>query len=942
MTGTLLPATEAAPTIEGPQAAEGRRRVGRGELAALAVLVVVPVLAFAVPAMLGHSVLPGDDASQNFPMRVLVGKQLAAGHLPLLDLRIWSGTPLLAGWNAGAAYPFTWLFAVLPGTAAWAVNLMVMGWAAGLGLYAFLRANRLGPLAAVLGASVFAFSGAMDAQVVHFGLVAGVSWVPLQLLGVLLLDRATTRRAWCGAAALVAVSAALTLLAGEPRAIDVAAAVSGPYVLWRLWRRRHEPRAALRLLAGVVLAGVVAGCLGAVQLLPGLHAVRQSQRASKTFNLFDSGSYPLSWLLLLLVPNLLGGSGSFGAPSFFASYNLTEVTGYVGLLPLVAAVALWGRVRRGRPWPEWVAFEWIAALGVLLALGGSTPAWHLLIRIPLYGGQRLQSRNILVADLALAVLLAFWVDGFLRRRQVVDGARRARPAERWLAALAGLGALSVPALALTDTRPLEHVLGVVHKGGLALQLRPWFLPSLGVALGVLALVVLGDRLPRWWRAGATAALVTADVALFALTSLFLVAPASGPVGPLGAAAAADVPVGPTVPVADLGVPGRFAVYDPGLLDGAEAQQAGAPDANLLVGGWSLQGYSAIVNGTYAAATGSHGAMGAGQDVLSVQAVADGVLDQLDPSVLITPPQYLVVAAARAKALTAEGASQAPVPAAGQRDLTAGGTVAWDLGEPVGVTAVDLPVTVSRAGTLQLGLERASGQVDWLPAASLVPGSQTLAETVGGVPGTGSGGQDGPGARTVAILARGTAEGRTGVPEVRDAAHVPLDLDGALQAVLSASGQWRYLRQDGPFAVFQATHPDPPVRLVALPGRSLAGAAITGTSGPALAPWTVSVRSTQGAVLIRSVAAIEGWHVTWQPADGGPARPLALERRGIVQAVQVPPGAGTVRFVFRQPGFATASLLGVLGLVALAGLGTLWLFPRRRRPGSEPVPGPTAR
>jgi len=909
VTGTLQATAESGPAPLDRRPVGRERRRPSADLVAVVVLVVLPVLAYAVPAALGHPVLPGDDASQNYPMRVLVGRQLAAGHLPLLDLQIWSGTPLLAGWNAGAAYPLTWLFAVLPGQAAWAVNLCAVGWAAGLGLYGFLRANRLQPLAAGLGAGIFAYSGAMDAQVVHFGLVAGVSWVPLQLLGVLLLDRARDRRSFARASALLALSAALTLLAGEPRAIDVAVAITGPYVLWRLWRRRDEPGRAAWLLAGVALAAVVAGLLGAVQLLPGLHAVRESQRAAKTFNLFDSGSYPLPWLLLLLVPNLLGGSGSFGAPSFFASYNLTEVTGYVGLLPLVGAVALWGRVRRGRPWPEWVAFEWIAALGILLALGGSTPAWHLLIRIPLYGGQRLQSRNILVTDLALAVLLGFWIDGFLRRRAVVDGARPAPRLERGLALVAGLGALAVPALALADTRPLEHFLGAVHTGALALQLRPWFFPSLGVAVAVVALVALGDHLGRRWRAAAVSGVVVADVVLFAITSLFLIAPASGPVGPLGAGAAADPRPGPTVPVADLGVPGRFAIYDPGLLDGAEAQQAGAPDANLLVGGWSLQGYSAIVNGVYAEATGSHGAMGAGQDVLGVQAVADGVLDQLDPSVLLTPPQYLVVASTRAAALSAQRASQAPVPEAGKRELTLGGTVAWDLGEPVGVTALDLPLVVRTPGTLQVGLQDARGAVRWLAPTRLGAGRQELSVPV----------PAGLGQPAVAVELRSELVGRTGVPVVHDTARVSLDLDGVLQAALAASGQWRYRTQDGPFAVFQATHPDPPVALAALPGKELAGAAITGTSGPALAPWTVSVRSPEGAVLIRSVAAIGGWRATWQPAGGGPTERLAVTRDGLVQAVRVPPGAGTVRFAFRQPGFATASLLGLVGLVGLAGL-----------------------
>ena len=173
-------------------------------------------------------------------------------------------------------------------------------------------------------------------------------------------------------------------------------------------------------------AGLALGaCLGAVQWLPGLAAVSTSQQAGSSMALFDSGSLPVRWLLLTLVPDLLGGSGSLRQPAFFAGYNLTEVTSYVGILPLVAAFALLGRLRPGRRgsggsggragrglsrWPEWIVWHIIGLAGAVLALGGNTPLGALLYRLPLFGGQRLQSRNILVLDLALAVLLAYWAD----------------------------------------------------------------------------------------------------------------------------------------------------------------------------------------------------------------------------------------------------------------------------------------------------------------------------------------------------------------------------------------------------------------------------------------------------------------------------------------------------------------------------------------------------
>src|SRR5579872_4550640 len=101
------------------------RTQGRGDVVAAVLLIALPAVIFGVPALLGHAVLPGDDLTQNFPLRVLAGQQIRGGQLPLYNPYIWSGAPLLGSWNAGAAYPLTLLFAVFPATAAWTLNLII-------------------------------------------------------------------------------------------------------------------------------------------------------------------------------------------------------------------------------------------------------------------------------------------------------------------------------------------------------------------------------------------------------------------------------------------------------------------------------------------------------------------------------------------------------------------------------------------------------------------------------------------------------------------------------------------------------------------------------------------------------------------------------------------------------------------------------------------------
>jgi hypothetical protein len=913
-----------------------------GDATAVLLLLLLPVLVYGVPALLGHPVLPGDDLTQNFPLRVLAGQQIRSGQLPLYDPYIWSGAPLLAGWNAGAAYPLTLLFAVVPPVAAWTLN-MILTWAiAGLGMFAFLRALRLACVPSLLGALSFAFAGAMSAQVAHFGLVAGMSWVPVQLLCVLRLSQPRplpSRVAWTG---ILAGAFGLTILAGEPRAIDDAGLIVLLYAAWQIVRlgRRFGP-AAFSVASGLALGA----CLGAVQWLPGLAVVGSSQRGVSSVALFNSGSLPHRWLLLMLVPDLLGGSGSFGQPAFLASYNLAEVTGYVGILPLVAATALLGRVRlRPRP-PEWLVWHLMALAGIVLALGGNSPVGSLLVHLPLFDSQRLQSRNILIADLALAVLLAYWADQPFRadrRRFLRIRDRRGPDLETVLALLPPLAVLAVVTVGLCWGAGLLRWLRV-SPGATSLDslLKPWLVPYLLIAGAAIAFVIVGRRLRPVARSRWLAGFVVADLVIFTLLGVVAVLPGlassdSGTAAPAqapaaasrtatrtaGRAAASRTPAArtpPAEPIAALGYPGRFAIYDPDQLDGQDLSLLGAPDLNVITRTPSVQGYSSLVSGFYASATGSHRATGDGQDVLDPRAVRTGVLDQLDTSVLLTVPAYLTTRSGTAAAGTA-AASPGP-PGTGRRDVAARQQAAWYFAEPLGVTRLGVPDADARqdaAEGTRIGLLTSGGTMRWFPAAAAGPARLAISL---------------PRALTsVAVVARaGGQPVRLGPASVTDTDGRVFVADGQLQDALIPP-RWGYAGRDGSFAVFVDHFASGPLRLQAIPGRPAPGAAVRRVAGSAAAPAAAAVFSPHGVRVIRSVAATAGWTAIWHPRHGRTA-PLAVRRDGLVQAVDVPAGRGIVTWSYRPSGFRMgfALSLGATALILLAVISALFVSGSRRRP-----------
>ena len=198
---------------------------------AIVILLLVPLVVFGVAQLFGRVFLDGDNFLQNFPMRVLVGRSIRHGELPLWNPYLFSGTPLLGGFNAGAAYPATWLMAVLPIFTAWTLNLALAYDVALVGMYLFLRRQSISTTGAAFGAATFAFAGYMTAQIVHIDLIEGAAWLPWTLVAIHALtdrpgpatqaagERSGHRRAVRMWVALLAVSLGLSLLTGSAEAI---------------------------------------------------------------------------------------------------------------------------------------------------------------------------------------------------------------------------------------------------------------------------------------------------------------------------------------------------------------------------------------------------------------------------------------------------------------------------------------------------------------------------------------------------------------------------------------------------------------------------------------------------------------------------------------------------------------------------------------------------
>ncbi len=942
-----------------------RRLPSPGDRWAIALLVAVPALLYVPLWLAGRPLLPGDDLNQNFPLRVLVGESLRSGHLPGWDPFIWSGTPLLAGWNAGALFPGTWLFAVLPATAAWTADLVATGAVAGVGMYALTRRLGCRPLASCLAGLAFADTGFMSGQVVHIGLVEGTSLTPWMLLAVDLLARpgTTGARMRRSTTILLGAAGALTVLAGDPRAVSSAAIATGIYALACCWR---APRAARSLLSSIGAAIALGAALSAIQWLPGLGFLHVSQRGVSAYSLFGAGSLHLGEIAALLVlPFVLGTNGNLGQPFYSGNYNLAEVTIGVGVVAVIAAFAFlpellapalrWRGGSRasgarvapppGRPLAVWYA---TAAVGVLLTLGSNTPFGRVLVDVPLFGGQRLQNRNAAILDIALVVLLAFFLDDVLGSRKRPATTRRAgavtptragpldRRAARVLALVPVAWLVALVVWAWTAPTSLEQMIGVIQTSSTLMgALTPYLATALVLGIGAGVLVAAGGPGADRRRAVGLVALTLCDIAMYLVNGTFATAPVSLLASSTPSSAALAALAGPD---------GRFALYDPssGAVAGpsrADLVAVGETDVNILRHLPSVQGYGSIVEAAYDAATGTHTVAG-----LDASRLDGPTFDALDLHTLLCPAGYLVqplaaheaVAVAGGPTVTATGAVvHGPSPhvrAAGARVLAPGSSAAWMLAAPASASRVTVVLGAgsgSRTTAVEIAVETPGARA--IASRRAVRGGVATLP-LGGTPRTEEVRVSDLGRRAVTVGAViVSVELQTPARPAKPGTSALL-LDGELQADLQPP-RWVWSGTVDSLSAFDDTgarglawlepaHSTSPTAAISRDGRVSTGATLeTGSQ-------TMHVVSSVPALLVRSETYSPGWTARLTPSSGGPTLVERVHPLGLVQAVPVPAGDYVVTWRYAPTEILAGLVASAAGLVALLGA----LLPVLVRPG----------
>jgi hypothetical protein len=867
------------------------RPLDRNDRIAIILFLIIPTVLFGGPALFGHPPIAADNLIQNYPLRVLTGQQFRTGHLPLLNPLANSTTPLLGGMNAGSFFPATLLFIFLPPLLAWVLNLIVVYVVAALGLFALLRWHNLRTLPSGIAAFVFAYSGSMMGQLVHLGVIQGFALLPWAVLAMLSMAKAVhlagdapwrvQLRAVAPGVLSLAVLWGLACLSGEPRAIaeiELLTLIVAPTIVLvhsscqpRRWRQR------LVVLVGIGVGVAWGVVIGLAQLLPGWSFIAQSQRSSISYNFFGAGSLVVRWTLMLLDQTINGGNASFHQPGFFTTYNLPEVTGYVGILALVAIFSFLSRLTR-RGWRgdnrNYTVYVVIIVVGLLATWGSFTPLGHLFQHIPLFGSTRLQSRNIVLVDLGATVLLGWLLDRlFVRDLTSLVGRRR------WFNVAPAMATLALCVAMLTSGPSIARWMGATAATSVQARHEVLMLVIQILIAGTFCLLLLKMRahqqLVKW-----LCVVTVVDVIVFMIFSA--TGFSSGIVNPMPSRATA-------IPV--LGSNGRFALVDPSGSHSQEFQNLGSPNQNVFTGIPSVQGYGSLINSLYGDVTDTHPRFSIGACQL-----ARGTFKQL----------RLVVLAISSDQLATPVTSTVPHPTWCYA-LDSETSTERFFGKLLGVGSLTVQgengATVS-AGQVTAQLFDAKGHM--IGASTALVGAPTMTFHFAGQS------LDAAGVRFVAPLGAtlySTTVAQTGT-------RTSYRLNNGYQQALSTT--WWAMRQTmGSLTIFRANH----IRASAWLGPNTPSSTILKIRNASWGDSWITVHAATSTILKRSNEWIPGWRATAVNTATGRSEALDVDRSGLIMQVTVPAGTWSVHFHYHAPfielGLASTAA-GIIALLAIIG------------------------
>jgi len=363
----------------------------------VALAVTLAPLFYFLPALRNHLVLsPDDGVIFNVPMRVAVANMIRAGYVPLWNPYMFSGMPLFGAAQAGVLFPLNWFYLLF--SIPVATNLMMLStyMLAALGAYLYARRSGASIAGAVATSLIWQWSAFMVAKVGQTNVVqtaALLPWVFWAIDGYAASGKRTR-------GVVLVLLVAVQIFAGHQQTFAYGFLLAAGYAVVMARASSGRERRSYLWSLGLLTAGVAAA---AVQILPTIELLRNSLRATASYDFFSSFSMPRRFVLTFFAPFIMGGGDGqlFRAPYIGPAF-VGEYIAYVGAATMMLALVslLLKPDTRTKFWAVVVAVCLALALGRFLPLN----LYKLVYYVPVLNLFRVPARHLMEVEFALAVL----------------------------------------------------------------------------------------------------------------------------------------------------------------------------------------------------------------------------------------------------------------------------------------------------------------------------------------------------------------------------------------------------------------------------------------------------------------------------------------------------------------------------------------------------------
>jgi hypothetical protein len=487
------------------------------DLLALLFLILLPLLFFWRETLGLVTLAEADAVFWFFPAYKFVAEQLRAGHFPLWNPYLYSGTPLFAQLHAGVLDPLNWIYLLATTSRALTIAQQASFLIALLSTFSYGSSLGLRRRASIIAAIIYALSGFAVARTIYPGLLHIHATVPLMLCFIERLFQKGKWRYVVGGSLVVAWQ----IFAAHPQPFLYSSLLAASYALFCALLRpnatdRHSFCARFLVQCSVMFVAGLA--LSAVQWLPAWEFARQSVRQQVPYEFFALFSlHPLT-LLSTLFPFFHGqGKGIYQLPFWGPYYHQNEAQIYLGVLALSLAAAGAQRAWRKRQ-PVGMFWSLAGLTAIVLSLGKYVaPVAWVLYRVPLLGNFRSQNRYWMIVTMAAAMLAAYIVDHLLRS----EGGLTARSI-RLVATSLTLLAIVIGLLVLWQREMAEKMIRALPdlqqlpEGFLRQAGAEFYLPIISAVCALLALIIFTSTQKRNRRYVLLLALLLIDFHLYAV------------------------------------------------------------------------------------------------------------------------------------------------------------------------------------------------------------------------------------------------------------------------------------------------------------------------------------------------------------------------------------------------------------------------------------------